>query len=412
MIWKKKESYALTAVDVGTSKVSVAVGELKPDGSLVLLGVGEAQAAGIRKGEIVDYQLAQKAIEDALEDAEVKTECMIQYVYLSLTGTHFEPKTIRLKTHVDSEDHLITEEHVGRLNEELEEYSIPADHAIIHSAAQHYYLDHGLVVPDPLGQSSETLEASYHIVHGLRSRLETLFRSIVELEIKVVHYALSSYAASQVVLNKAQKEAGAVVIDMGAGVTDYLVYVDGAVSHTGVLAVGGDHVTQDIALGLKLPYLRAEQLKIKHGNLYSNPDRPNEKILIEKDVNFDERPVYAESLSKIMHARVKETLELVCREIEQRGLWPQMAGKVYITGGASRVAGLVRMAQEIFPAQVQLVHEFSLEGDQTYNRRPELATVLGLLRYAQHYDLQNTRPSGFDRLRRSVQDVLASMRLF
>ncbi|MDD5262188.1 MAG: cell division protein FtsA [Methylacidiphilales bacterium] len=412
MFWKKKESYALTAVDVGTSKVAVAVGELRPDGSLVLLGVGEAPASGIRKGEIIDFQLAQQAIEEALEDAEVKTECMIQYVYLSLTGMHFEPKTIRLKTAIDSEDHLITPEHIGRLDEELENYAIPSEHEIIHSAVQHYYLDNGLVCSDPLGLSSRTLEASYHIVHGLRTRLETLFRCVMELDIKVVHYALSSYATSQAVLSKSQKDLGAVVIDMGSGVTDYLVYVDGAVVHTGVLAVGGDHVTQDVALGLKLPFQRAEQLKVRHGNLFVDTGRPNEKILIEKDVNFDERSVYAESLTKIMHARVKETLELVSEEIEAKGLWPQMAGKVYITGGASKVGGLARLAEQVFPAPVQLVHEFSLEGDQTYNRRPDLSTVLGLLRYARHYDLQHSKPSGFERLRHSVQDVLASMRLF
>jgi len=412
MIWKKKESYALTVVDVGTSKVAVAVGELKPDGSLVLLGVGQAESGGaVRKGEIVDFELAQQAIQLALADAEDKTECMIEYVYLNLTGAHLEPKVIRLKTVIDTEDNRVTQEHLGRLDEELENYAIPSEHEIIHSAVQQYYLDNGMSCK-PIGQSSETLEATYHIVHGLRTRLETLFRSVMELNIKVVHYTLSSYAAAELVLNPQQKKEGALVVDMGAGVTDYLVYVDGTVAHTGVLAVGGEHVTQDLAFGLKLPFRSAELLKINHGNLYANPDRPNERIVLEKEVNADERSIFAESLSRIAQARVRETLDLIREDLEARGLWEQIGGSVHITGGASQIRGLQRLAEEVFPVPVRLVHEFSLEGDQTYSRRPDLSTVLGLLRYAQQYDQLHARPSGFDRLRRSFQEVLASMRLF
>ncbi|MDR1146574.1 MAG: cell division protein FtsA [Verrucomicrobiales bacterium] len=404
MFWKKKESCAITAVDVGTSKIAVAVGELRPDGSLVLLGVGESPSAGIRKGEIVDFQLAQQAIEQALADAEAKTECQIEYVYLSLTGMHLEPKTIRLKTPIDSEDHRITAAHVERLGEQMENYAIPAEHEIIHSAVQHYYIDRNAPTADPIGLNSQTLEASYHIVHGLRTRLETLFRCVMELDIKVVHYALSSYASSQAILTRQQKALGAVVIDMGAGVTDYLVYADGAVAHTGVLAVGGDHVTQDLALGLKLPFSKAEQLKIKHGNLALGAERPNARLTIEKDMNSDERSVYVESLGKIMDLRIRETLELIRDEIDSKGLWARVSGNVYLTGGASQVPGLQRLAGEVFPAPARLAHEFLLEGDQTYNKRPDLSTVLGLLRYAQHYDLQHERLTGWARWRRRVQD--------
>ncbi|MDR2462705.1 MAG: cell division protein FtsA, partial [Verrucomicrobiales bacterium] len=369
-------------------------------------------SAGIRKGEIIDFQLAQQAIEQAVADAEAKTECMIEYVYLSVSGVHLEPKTIRLKTPIDSEDHRITAEHVERLNEQLENYSIPAEHEIIHSAVQHYYIDSDAPTMEPIGLNSQTLEASYHIVHGLRTRLETLFRCVMELDVKVVHYALSSYASAQAVLTQAQKGLGAVVIDMGAGVTDYAVYAGGAVAHTGVLAVGGDHVTQDLALGLKLPFSKAEQVKIKHGNLFTVSERPNARIIIEKDMNMDERSVYVESLGKIMNLRVRETLELVRDEIEARGLWSQVSGNVYLTGGASQVAGLEQLAGEIFPAPVQLVREFLLEGDQTYNKRPDLSTVFGLLRYAQHYDLTHERPTGWARFRRSMQEALAAMRIF
>ncbi|MDR1192177.1 MAG: cell division protein FtsA [Verrucomicrobiales bacterium] len=412
MFWRKKENYAVTAVDVGTSKIAVAVGELRPDGSLVLLGVGESAVTGIRKGEIVDFQLAQQAIERALVDAEAKTECMIKYVYLNLSGAHLEPRVIRLKTAIDGEDHRITAEHVERLARDLEDYAIPAEHEIIHSAVQHYYIDNNAPAAEPIGLSSRTLEASYHIVHGLRTRLETLFRCVMELDVEVVHYALSSYASAQAILTKQQKGLGAVVIDMGAGVTDYLVYADGAVAHSGVLAVGGDHVTQDLALGLKLPFAKAEELKTRHGNLYADGARPNARLTIPKDTNTDERNVYVESLAKIMHLRVRETLELVHEEIERKGLWSQVSGHVYLTGGASQVAGLLRLAGEIFPAPARLAREFSLEGDQTYNQRPDLATALGLLRYAQHYDLTHERATGWTRLRHSMQDLLARVGLF
>lgn len=410
MFWKK-EPEIIAALEIGTRKIAVAVGELREDGSLAILGVGEAVSAGIRKGEIVDYPQAQQAVRDAILDAEQKTQVEIKEVYLALSGSHLASRNVLVKTSTDEEDALVTLDHVHELNDLAVQTGIPADHEVIHELVQFYYLDNRVKTTEPVGLSSRCLEASYHIVSGLRTRLETQVRCVVELDIEVVAVAMASYAAAQAVLSPDDKRLGSVVIDMGAGVTDYLVYVGGAVVHSGVIGVGGDHLTQDLALGLKLPYLRAEELKIKHGSLRWDPRHQPETIILPRDATTEERVVWMESIVAVMQARQCETLELIHADLDACGLWPQLTGRVCLTGGASRVDGLAALADRLFPIPTVVMNESRFEGDMSHNRRPELSTVLGLLRYAQNVEQAASRPRGLARLSTTVRDFLSSMKL-
>jgi len=411
-MFSNKDPHIIVAVEVGTHKVSAAVAELSTDGSLMLLGVGEASSTGVRKGEVTDFQLAQQSISQALLDAEKQTEVQIQEVYLSLTGSHIESRSVMVRTAVDEEDHLVTMDHVAELQDQAQHQVIPRDHALIHELLQRYYLDHQTPCDDPVGLSSQVLEGSFHLVYGLQTRLETTVRCIQELGIEVKSCALASYASAQSALTSARKKAGAVVIDIGAGVTDYVVYVDGAVELTGVLGVGGDHLTQDLSLGLKIPYARAEKLKIEHGALFMDGYDRDAIIELERDINFDERRIYREAMTEIMRVRQEEILQLVEEDIRDRGLWPHITAGVYLTGGASQVRGLDKLARQIFPVQAHLVTGCTLEGEQTYSQRPDLGTVMGLLRYAQQIELRDGRPRGWERFRRSLRAVFESMRLF
>ncbi|NJK92784.1 MAG: cell division protein FtsA [Blastochloris sp.] len=360
----------------------------------------------------MDYYLAQQSIEDVILEAEKKIDGEIGEVFIALTGSHIDSRTVRVKTTIENEELLVSHESLEELRELAQGTVLPADQMVVHELLQHYYLDNGQATTQPLGSSSQSLEASYHIIHGMQTRLETSARCVAELGVAVQGCALASYATAQAVLTQEYKELGSVVIDLGAGVTDYIVYYNGAVVHTGVIAVGGDHMTQDIALGLKLSFNRAEQLKSKHGLLYHQLQSGQETVLLERSLNEDERTIYLQSLAQIMMARQKETLDLIREDLERNDLWPSISGKVFLTGGASKVRGLQRLASQVFPAPVQIAHELTFEGDQTYSKRPDLSTVLGLLRYAQHVRLAAPRPKGWRKVKESFRDLLGAVRLF
>lgn len=409
MFFIKKKPEVIVGVEVGSSKVVAAVGEIREDDSLILRGVGMVTSSGIRKGEVVDFQNVQKAISSALEEAENNADVDIEEVYLAITGSHIRTRTVRVKTSTEEEEELVTGQHVAELERLAGEQAIPEEHSVLHEILQHYHLDHGVRTPQPIGQISKMVEASYLIIHGLRTRLETTVRCIMELDIQVEGVVLSGYASAKSFLTREQREKGVVVIDLGGGVSDYTVYIDGAVVHTGVLGVGGDHLTHDISLGLKLDYSSAEEIKIRSGLLYPSGIGAEEQVVLERTTNREERAIYLHSLAKIMYYRQRETLQLIRRELDKLNCWDRINSGIYLTGGASCVNGLQKLAAEVFPVPVKMAHEFNLEGDQTYSRRPDLATVLGVLRYATNYRQAHPRTRGWSRVTEGVSKMLSSL---
>ncbi|MEM1158993.1 MAG: cell division protein FtsA [Verrucomicrobiota bacterium] len=412
MFFVKKKPSVIAALEVGSHKVVAAVAEVREDGSLILRGVGEASSSGVRKGEVFDFQNAQKDIGSALEEAENNADVEIEEVFLSITGSHIKSHKVRVKTATDDEDHLVTDEQVRDLDEAAGEQAIPEDHAVLHELLQHYTLDGRTQTIKPVGLSAREIEADYLLIHGLQTRLETVVRCVMELDIQVKGVVLSSYATAQSFMNAEVKKQGAVVIDLGSGTSDYMLYIDGAVAHIGVLGVGGDHLTHDISLGLKLPYKRSEELKIRHGLLYPTGISQDDQVILERSTNNEERSIYLHSLAKIMYLRQREILELIKKDLDSLNLWDRINGGLHITGGASQVEGMQKLATDVFPVPVRLAHEFQLEGDQTYSRRPDLAGVLGVLRYARNYEITHPSVRGWSRVTESFSKMFSHIGLF
>jgi len=271
MFWGKSRNIVV-ALEVGSTKVAAAVGEIRPDGTLALLGIGEGPSGQVRKCEVVDFEVAQGCIRDALAEAEQKTDVVVAEVYLAITGAHIRSANTRVTTIINNDNDEITHEHMQELHDMATAQPLPTDHAIVHHLLQHYVLDDGSTTDNPVGLASKQLTAHFHQVYGLATRLQTTIRCVKELSIDVKNYALSSYATAQAVLSRNQKQLGAIVINLGGGVSDYIAYQKGAVVHTGVLGVGGDHLTNDIVSGLKIPYAKAEQLKKSEGSVILHPD--------------------------------------------------------------------------------------------------------------------------------------------
>ena len=410
MFWGKNKNI-IAALEVGSTKIVTAVGEIRSDGTLALLGIGETASAQVRKCEVVDFELAQACIRDALSQLEHKTDVVIGEVYLAISGAHLRSSNVRVSIPIPPIDD-ISEDFLDELEEMAVNQPIPADHAVLHNLLQYYILDDGTITDNPVGLASTSLLATYHKVFGLATRLQTTIRCVKELGVDVKSCALSSYATAQAVLTKAQKKVGAVVINLGGGVSDYILYERGAVIHSGVLGVGGEHLTSDLVSGLKLPYAKAEELKKMHGSVILDPRLKDDTILMPGSYNFEERSIYRESLNIILQARQAEIFEIVLEDLQNIPQWKQFGGHVYLTGGGSQIPGLLELAEHIFPVPVELAHQSPFDGDQTYARRPDLSTVLGLLHYGRQVELASLPTRGLARVSQSIRDVIGSMRIF
>ena len=265
---------------------------------------------------------------------------MINEVYLAITGAHIRSMNVRHSVVVNNPNNEVTEDHLDELRDLAQKHALPADYSLVHELLQHYVLDDNSVTDNPLGLASRRLAADYHLVYGMSTRLLTTIRCIKELSVEVKNFALSSYATAQAVLTKGRKQLGAVVINLGGGLTDWVAYERGAVVHSGVLAVGGDHLTNDLVAGLKIPYARAEALKKQHGSVVLRPEEAEEQIILDGAYNFEERRIWRESVCTILQARQAETLEIVLDDLERQPFWQDFAGSIFLTGGASQIDGL------------------------------------------------------------------------
>ena len=391
----------VVGLEIGTSKVCGVVGETRHDGTIKILGVGQAPSRGVRKGEIVDFDTAGKCVREALADAEEKSDVMIRSVFLAVTGGHIESFNNRGSVNIPEEREEICEEDFEDVQAAAREVSIPAPNMFLHSILQHYYVDGQDGVLNPIGMMGRKLEADFHIIHGVGTRIKNSVRCVKELDIEVEDVVFAPLAAAQVVLDLNQKNLGALVIDMGGGTTGYVVYVDGAVKQSGALAVGGDHITNDISLGLRIPMARAERLKVEEGSVTLGATLPGDTVVLKDETGFAGREIEREMLNTIVHCRVRETFELLRRELEDANYIDFLGAGLLLTGGCSLLKGIDQLAEEIFNMPVRVTHAHTVSGITSAFENPQFSTAIGLIKYAQA--MQGGKPRGwFSRIRRKL----------
>ena len=382
----------IVGLEIGTSKICVVVGETRPDGTVKILGVGQAPSRGVRKGEIVDFETAMKCVHEAVVDAEQKSDVMIRSVYVAVAGGHIQGFNNRGCVTLPEDRDEIDDQDVEDVKVNAREVSIPAPNAFLHSIIQHYQVDGQDGVLNPVGMLGQKLEADFHIVHGVRTRIQNTIRCVKELPLEVEDVVFSALASAQVVLTQHQKNLGALVVDIGGGTTDYILYVDGAIKQSGVLAVGGDHITNDISMGLRIPMARAERLKIEEGGCVLGNCLPGETIVLKDDSGFAGKEIERETLNTIIHLRLRETFELLKRTVEEEPFINYVGAGVFITGGCSLLSGIDHLAGEIFEMPAHVTHAQTTSGLTSAAENPQFATAIGLLKYAQA--VQIDRPRG------------------
>jgi len=389
-------------LEIGTSKICAVVAECRADGVLRVLGVGEAPSRGVRKGEVVDFDNASQCVHEALSDAEEKSETEIESVWLAVSGSHIRSFNNRGAIAIPDDVHEISEQDVEEVEYKAQEVSLPKENVFLHSLVQGYYVDGQKGVMNPVGMLGSKLETDFHIIHGMQNRIQNAVRCVRECQVKIEGIAVNSLASAQVVLDQKQKEAGALVIDIGGGVTDFITYLDGAVHNSGVLAVGGDHINSDISSRFRIPASRAEKLKIGEGSAILGHSGEGEKIVIKNDTGFAGMQIDREDLNYVIHVRFEEIFHLVKKQVY--GAVPEhlIGAGVMLTGGGSLTRGIRELAESVFEIPVRLTSAKAVSGPTSAFENPRFSTAIGLVKYAQAFRAEMPEETVLDRVARWV----------
>ena len=379
------KSKIYVGLEIGTSKTCMVVGEVKSDGSVKVLGVGEAKSVGVRKGEISDFHQVRTCVREALLEAEDICDVGINSVILSVTGSHIEGINNRGTHRLPDEDSEVDHSHIEEVKEIAQDIAIPTDNVYLHNVVRQYWLDGQQHSSNPVGLIGKTLESDFHIIHGVRSRIQNSIKCVREIPLDVDDVVFAPMAAAQIALNRERKDAGALVIDIGGGTTDYILYLNGAIAASGCIPVGGDHITNDIHLVTHIPLSKAEKVKKTEGDCSGDAARSVGMVTIPDEKGFPDIELERQLLNAIIRGRLEETLELVKENLPEGSLF-QVGTGVFLTGGSSHMRGIGELANEVFGLPVYRPEQPELSGVQAYFRDPKYSTAVGLIRYAQILD--------------------------
>ena len=400
------DSNVIVGLEIGTSKVCAVVGELNEDGGLNITGVGQSRSRGVRKGEVVDPAQAEEDVRNAIVAAEHMADVEIRNVYLGVTGGHVRGFNNRGVHPVVSADREISSDDVQDVVKNAKAINLPTENNIVHAIRQHFFVDGHDHVTNPIGMLGSRLEVDVHVVHGNTNRLQNAIRLVRGLQLQVDEIVFNGLAASLALLSSEQKELGALVIDIGGGTTDYVVYVGGVIKHTGVLAIGGDHVSNDLAYGLKVRLSRAEKLKLEHGSAIADEAAKGQTITITNELGMPLKTVNVEHLQRIMSLRVEEIFQLIEQDLESAGLCNYLRAGVFITGGGARIPHVARLAERVLQMPASLGQTDSVSGLKSALDQPEFAAAIGLVRFG---SFKNRKREGKTSFTQGIKGVFGKL---
>jgi cell division protein FtsA len=370
----------VAGLDIGTSKVAAIIGVIGDDGKLEVTGIGLAPSRGLRKGVVVNLEATTAAIEKAITDAEMMAGVEIGSVFAGIAGGH-----IRGLNHhgviivPNRKNRTITEADIKRVINQAKAVEIPIEREILVALPREFIVDDQSGISDPVGMSGTRLEALIHIVTGAVTSVQNIVKAINGAGLAVEDIVLQPMASSDAVLEQDEKDLGVILIDMGAGTTDVVIYVNGAIWHTGVVPLGGEQVTNDIAIGLRTPLPSAEEIKRNSGCALISAVNGGETIEVPSVGGRKSRVVARRALAEIIQPRMAELLEIVYREVQTSGYGDMAPAGVVMTGGASLLAATPELAEHIFEMPVRVGYPKELSGLADKVKDPIYATGVGLI---------------------------------
>ncbi|MFO7954028.1 cell division protein FtsA [Thioalkalivibrio sp.] len=396
MMAKKSEPGLIVGLDVGTSKIEAVVGELTEEGEIEIIGIGSSPSRGLKKGVVVNIESTVQSIQRAVEEAELMAGCEIHSVYTGIAGSHI--KSYNSTGVVAIKDGEVVAGDVDRVIDAARAIAIPADQRILHVLPQEYIIDEQEGIREPIGMSGVRLEAKVHLVTGAVSAAQNIVKCVERCGLRVDDIILEQLASSYSVLTEDEKDLGVCLVDVGGGTTDIAVFAHGAIMHTAVIPIAGDQVTNDIAVALRTPTQYADELKIKYACALRSLADPGESIEVPGVGDRAARRLSRQTLASVVEPRYEELLQLVQAELRRSGSEEMIAAGVVLTGGSSRMEGVVDLAEEVFHMPVRLGVPQRVTGLLDVVKNPIHATGVGLLLYARESRAeQEARPvtSGF-----------------
>ena len=389
------DSNIIVGLEIGTSKICAVVGEVNAEGMLNIIGLGQSRSRGVRKGEIADIPQAEEDVRNAIVEAEQMADVEIRSIFLGVSGGHIRGFNNRGVHPVVSADREISDEDVQDVIKNAKAINLPTENSVIHAIRQHFFVDGQDGVSNPVGMLGSRLEVDVHVVHGMTNRLQNSIRLVKGLQLEVEDIVFTGLASSLALLTAEQKELGALVIDIGGGTTDFVVYADGVIKHTGAIAVGGDHVSNDLAYGLKVPLSRAEKLKLEHGSALLDPQCKGQTVTITNELGLVLKVVNIEHLRLIMSLRLEEIFQLIAQDLEQAGLADYLRAGVFLCGGCARIPDISKLAEQILQMPVSPGQTQSISGLKSALDQPEFVAAIGLAKFGSFKNRKREKPSLF-----------------
>ncbi len=380
-IYTGKVRNIIAGLDIGTSKIGVVIGEIVDGGNIRVLGVGISPSEGLRQGVVINLDLAVHSIERAVQEAQLTAGVEIEEVIVGIAGDHIRSVNSRGVVAVSGTDHEITQTDVDRVIDAAKAIALPIDREVLHVLPQEFIVDNQPGIKNPVGISGVRLEAEVHIVTGAVTSAQNIVRSVKKANLKVAGLVLEPLASSYAVLDKNEKDLGVALVDLGGGTTDLAMFYDGSIRHTAVIGLGGQNVTNDIALGLRTPIEQAEEIKKKYGSAHKNLVSKNEVFQVPGIGGRPPREVSRTLLTSIIQPRMEEIFSLVSKEIKRSDFGDLLGAGVVLTGGGALLEGSVVLAEEIFglPAKIGVPQGFT--GLVESASSPIFATGVGLIFY-------------------------------
>jgi cell division protein FtsA len=373
----KDSKNLIVGLDIGTSKIVAVVAEVLMDGRHEIIGLGQHESKGLKKGVVVNIEATVASIQSALEEAELMADCKIRNVYAGIAGSHI--RSFNSSGMVAIKEKEVTAADVARVIETAKAVNIPTDQQLLHTVPQEFIVDNQEDVREPIGMSGIRLEVRVHIVTGAVSAVQNIVKCVRRCGLEVSDLILQPMASADAVLTSDEKELGVVLIDIGGGTTDVAIFSEGAIRHTAVIPIAGDQITNDIAMALRTPTPDAEEIKLRYGVAKQLLADPSETLEVPGLGDRSPRTLSRQALAAVIEPRIEELFALVHQVVRESGFEEVLSSGIVITGGSSLIPGVLELAEDIFlkPARMGIPNYDGQLADVV--RSPRYATVLGLL---------------------------------
>ncbi|NOR80717.1 MAG: cell division protein FtsA [Methyloprofundus sp.] len=380
---KQRERNLIVGLDIGTSKVAAIVGEVNETGEVEVIGIGSTPSRGLKKGVVINLESTVNSIQRAVEEAELMAGCEITSVYAGIAGSHI--KSLNSHGIVAIKNKEVSQYDIGRVIDSARAVAIPADQKILHILPQEFVIDMQGGIKEPIGMSGIRLEAKVHMVTGSVSAAQNIIKCIRRCDLEVDDIVLEQLASCTSVLTEDEKELGVCLIDIGGGTTDIAIFSQGAIKHTAVIPIAGDQVTNDVAVALRTPTQSAEEIKRAYACALTQLANAEEMIDVSSIGDRPPRKISKQNLAEIIEPRYEELMLLVQAELRRSGYEGLIAAGIVLTGGSSKVQGLIELAEEIFHMPVRLGLPQHVSGLTDVVANPVHSTGVGLLLYGRDH---------------------------